>query len=443
MSSRSAAGDAVGGRKVATIRPAVPLIYEPRPRGGGKASTERKPVSRASSRKSRSIVPAVDQSSNPTYNAQEQPCENPGLKLSSNNLRSPETLEDVSTEICKVITSEARDMERDRLQILQYSAGDPEEENEQSQQAKAASYEASERSTTGRSVRRLILGIEVEESGFSMESEDSMSEAAVSHLSSTKGKTSSVSISENTKCSTGTSPEATGTGFDRPVTYPPPNIQFGDYVNEQSLRQPYANQYMFPQYDPQAQHRFTKPWNEVPQFHPIGGKPPPTPSSASLDDGTTPFDPKLAGHISSNFNVQRYADVRLIVAHERERFQETTLFLHRILAARSETLRGLLDECAGNFDKEDGKLVVRINFNDRYITPTALAAAIQTCYGQPALKVLSTKVRGRADCDRNLYLDDMHGILAFVAAGHFLKLEDVALRGIEKAQEALNWVSDV
>lgn len=444
MPAQSPANGTSGGRKVVSIRPAVPLIFESRLkiRGGGNDSNDGKPISIASARIESNEGDKDGEALTPAIDARQQPLESLESQLKSKELpQSQEASSDFSVDLRAARSYEAEHMKQDRLKILKYMADDPEEEKEQLQQENAVSYEGSERFPGVRSARRLNLGVEMEQNVPSMKQEEQEAQATPSQLSSRGGKTSPEGVSETPVSSAETSVGITGTSL--PSTYPAPYIQFGSYINSMPPPQPYANPYIVPQYDPQAQHQFMQSWNGVPQFHPLGGQPPPTPSSASLDDGNTLFDSKLAGHISSNFNVGRYADIRLIVTHKLKRFEQTTFFLHRVLASRSETLRGLLDEYAGNYDVEDGKLVVKMELDDRFVTPTALAAALQTCYGQPASNFLHKKLRSRVDYKVNQSVADMLEILAFAATGHLLKLEDVALRGIERAQEALNWVSDV
>ena len=441
MSSKSPAPSAPGGRKVLPIRPAVPLIYEPRPRGGGRASDEEKSVSNSSSKNGSNEGVEKEEVPARAQDVHEQSSKRAGPKLDDKQfLQSREEVGDVSIQIRNAMKHEIKEMKQDLLDISQHMVGDLEEGSEQLQRTKASTSE-SEWSTTGGSSRRLILGVEVEEPAHPMEQEKNPSQAAPSQNSSSRVKASSEEISANPSRSAKSNSESTG--ILPPVTYPAPYIQFGGYVNGIPPQPLYDNQYPAPSYDPQAQSRFMQAWNGVPQFNPLGGQPPPTPSSASLDDGNSPFDPKLAGHISSNFNVERYADIRLVVTHEQGRFEETTFFLHRVLVSRSETLRGLLDEYAGNYDENDGKLVIKMKLNDRFITLTALAYALQTCYGQPASNFPPCKSRGGAERHRDQSIANMLEILAFAATGHLLKLEDVALRGIEKAQEALNWVSDI
>lgn len=415
MASKSPVGSAASGRKAIAIRPAVPLIYEPRPRGGGGAVPEDKPVSVVQDEKESSQIVQSNEVALPTRDGQGKPAENAATESGGRDLlQSQEALEDDSTRPQKTTEYKSRQMDQDRLRMLRH---------------------------LDESGRRLILGVDMEESVSPTQSEDSPSHAASTQISSAHSNESSAGFSQDTLYSTETVFNAPGKVY--PLTYTAPTIQFGDYVRDNPPMQPYTDQYMIPSHHFQGLQPFAPAWNEVPRSHTIGGQPPPTPSSASLDDGATPFDPKLAGHISSNFNVERYADVQLMVTHEQERFGETTFFLHQVLVTRSETLRGLLDERGSNCDRQDGKLVIKMRLNDRFVTPMALANALQTCYGYPAANFLVMKPARRVDLDRHQAIADMSEILAFAATGHLLRLEDVALRGMQKAQEAMNWVSTI
>ena len=416
MASKSPVGSAASGRKTGSIRPAVPLIYEPRPRGGGGVVHEDKPISVVQDEKESSQIVQSNEIALPTRDVQKNPAENAAIESDSRDLLpDQEALQNDATGLPKATKHEARQLDQDRLRMLRH---------------------------LDESGRRLILGVDMEESVSPTQSEDSPSHAASTETSSANSNKSSAGFSQDTIYSAETVFDAPGKVY--PLAYTAPTIQFGDYVRDNppmQPMQPYTDQYMIPSHNFQGLQPFAPAWNEVPHSHTIGGQPPPTPSSASLDDGATQFDPKLAGHISSNFNVERYADVQLIVTHEQDRFGETIVFLHQVLVTRSETLRDLLDERRSNCDRKDGKLVIEMKLNDRFVTPMALANALQTCYGYPAANFLVMKPQCRIAFNRHQAIADMSEILAFAAAGHLLRLEDVALRGMQKAQEAMNWVS--
>ena len=413
MSPKSPAGAAAHGRRAGTIRPAVPLIYEPRARGGGPATNGAEAEEAASGKTKSDQLPEWDEDAVAKNDVQKQWSASPTSQLVKKDLlQSQIGLGDPAVGFRKATKHEAREMERDRSKMLRHTEG---------------------------STHRLVMGREMEKSVQSVESEDSRSCGESTHHSLATEKCSSLGVVDN-PMSFGEDPFKATDSSD-PAVNPAPTIQFGDYVSDIPFQRPYSKQHVEPSQRPQTQDPFAKSWNEVPRFQPIGGQLPPTPSSASLDDGIAPFDPKLAGHIASHFNVERYADVRLIVTHNQGRFGETTFYVHKVLVSRSETIRRLLDEAAGCYDKADGRLVVKIDFNDRFITPTALAAAIQSCYGHPLSNFLPITARREDGFKSNRPAADMPQILALVAAGQFLKLEDVALRGIERAQEALHWVS--
>ncbi len=204
---------------------------------------------------------------------------------------------------------------------------------------------------------------------------------------------------------------------------------FPDHTGKIAHQQTFPPGWIVPPYDLQAQAQFTHGWIRGHGMNGIGGLPPPTPSM-SVDDGNVPIDPKFVDHISSSFNDDRYADVRLIVSHEKAQFDVATFCLHRVLVCRSETLKSLIEMSTRKHDGIDKKLDLRISLCDRFITQNALESALRTCYGQTASASLLSKCQ------------DMQEILAFAAAGHLLKLEEVALQALEKTRKILNWVGD-
>ena len=172
----------------------------------------------------------------------------------------------------------------------------------------------------------------------------------------------------------------------------------------------------------------------------LGGMPPPTPSSASLDSGPAAYNGNIgiAGHISSNFNVEEYSDLCLKVIHEDGKFPETTFYLHKLMVARSETLRELISEYAGNYDSEN-RLLVKLRVSDRLITPATLEFALRTCYGYAVWNFPGPRDQDEERCEQSKA--EMHEALAFTAAGHLLMLEDVVLRGFEVVDHVLDFDS--
>ena len=190
-------------------------------------------------------------------------------------------------------------------------------------------------------------------------------------------------------------------------------------------------------YDLQAHPDNPHGWIRGREMRGIGGLPPPTPSS-SVDDGNTPIDPQFVDHILSSFNEDRYADISLTISHDNARFKDITFSLHRVLVFRSEALRKL-SEMSTN-DQDVSRLDLQLSLCDRFITPKALGFALRTCYGQTASTFPSTW-QHRAGNHVESANTEMTDFLAFAAAGHLLKLEEVALQALEKARKVISWVS--
>lgn len=154
-----------------------------------------------------------------------------------------------------------------------------------------------------------------------------------------------------------------------------------------------------------------------------------------------PDQPPILEYLLRNFNVDEYADCRLLVVHDADTFKPISLSLHRILVARSPTLRHLLKK-RGECRENDVTTHLSLRLTDRFITPSAIEAALRTCYGVPASSftgkdtgVMPTKSKSKDEFS----ISWMKESLAFAATGHLLQLEEVVLRGLEIASKILNW----
>lgn len=201
-----------------------------------------------------------------------------------------------------------------------------------------------------------------------------------------------------------------------------------------------AYQQTHPQYfiSPQFQAQSTQFYAPPPPLSQIGGRPPPTPSSASLDDGRPAYDMNVLGRVLSNFNVEEYADVRLHVTHETGRLNPTTFFLHKLVIGRSDTLRDLLTEYAGNYG-DDHRILANLKIAGRFVTIASLESALRTCYGESVMNFPAPVEQGSSPRDAGISVTYMVESLAFIAAGFLLKLEDVVQRGVQAVNTRLDW----
>ena len=383
-------------------------------------------------------------------NALEKAAESPGHKLYDDHL--PQLRDDsvkVVEPLCVDHIQEAKEREQESLDLPSKVTGKHGKETDEVEHEEAGSsfkdsqqgpLEGSERAgTTEESPRPPSRGAASRDPVPAMELRKSSPQTTRCHPSPISSGVSSRVISDDPQSYIESASNVPSAVYPLD-TYPATSSQYPSYVSTISQQQMFPNAWAVPQYELRAQAPYAQAWSRVHHLNGLGGQPPPTPS-ASVDDGNAAFDPKLLEHISSSFNDEKYADLRLIVTHEKARFNEITFFLHKVLVSRSETLRGMIDEYARNNDKVDNKVVVRMRLNDRLITPTALESALRTCYGQAASTFLVSKSHVRAESHREQSITDMLEILGFAAAGHFLKLEEVALQALEKARKVIDWVS--
>ncbi|KAL9639846.1 MAG: hypothetical protein Q9164_000666 [Protoblastenia rupestris] len=147
----------------------------------------------------------------------------------------------------------------------------------------------------------------------------------------------------------------------------------------------------------------------------------------------------LPSHVLKNFNLGTFADCRLLMTHEHDRFAPARFSLHSLLLAQSPKLRSFLANGHYSYDF-DGLKLVRLRFSDRFITPVALEAALRVCYGEPVTSFTGSNAKSqmpRTKADFSACW--MKESIAFTAAGVLLQLHDVVLRGLEIAGKIINW----
>ena len=451
MSSKPLAPGIPGRQKVLPIRPAVPLIYEPRLRGGaGKASCKNTLISDELRKEPSTRNPKEDAVPAQSRSIVEGATDSPGRKLDDDHFpRSRDELIEKTERPPGALIQETEEVMQLSPDVSETVLGKYEKEindvwyekvNPSSKLSRKESFEDTKReSNSGESPRPSSLDtgsrdlVPITELGICSPSTGECQHSPI------RSAFSSGEISENPQHPNEGTSSIASTVYAM-ESYPASYYQYPGYASTTPQKPTFPNDCAVPQYDPQAPVHFPHAWSGMNQLNGLGGQPPPTPS-ASVDDGNATFDSKLVEHISSSFNDKRYADIRLVVTHEKARFAEITFFLHRVLLSRSETLRGLIDEYASNYDDMNNKVVVRMRLYDRFITPAALECALRTCYGQTASTFLGSKSQVRAENHHDQSTADMIETLAFAAAGHLLKLEHVALQALEKARKIIEWVS--
>ena len=147
----------------------------------------------------------------------------------------------------------------------------------------------------------------------------------------------------------------------------------------------------------------------------------------------------LASHVLENFNVPTFADCRLLATHEYDKCPPIRFLLHSLLLAQSPRLRNLLANGHYSYDF-DGLKSVHLRLCDRFITPVSLEAALQVCYGAPVASFTGSNPKSHLPKTKaDFSACWMKESLAFSAAGVFLQLNDVVLRGLEIAGRIINW----
>ena len=152
----------------------------------------------------------------------------------------------------------------------------------------------------------------------------------------------------------------------------------------------------------------------------------------------------LADYLLDQFNTPGFADCQLQITNESGTFETVELSLHSVLVAQNPLILDLLNSAKPGVD---GRKFLRFNMSDRFVTPTALQAALRVYYGGP---VLSHGPFG--GLEQNIVrhgkgeLPHYHSAtslldpgLAYAAAGCLLQMPEVAHRGIQMASRLLSW----
>ena len=145
----------------------------------------------------------------------------------------------------------------------------------------------------------------------------------------------------------------------------------------------------------------------------------------------------LVAHLLRNFNLPVYADCRLVLTHNEERFGLTQWYLSSLLLAQSTKLRNVLQASRTG---TDGKKLIQLNLTDRFVTPRSMEAVLRVCYGESPHAFPGANPQDHLSRTRTEVLTPlMTDTLSYAAAGFLLKMDSVVLRGLDLASKVLSW----
>ena len=160
-------------------------------------------------------------------------------------------------------------------------------------------------------------------------------------------------------------------------------------------------------------------------------------ASPLQDDSSS--DTSLSSYIMRNFNNAAFADCRLLLTHTNGRFLPTRFSAHSLLIARSPLIHSLLVNGQYSYDF-DGLKLIHLHLNDRFVTPSALEAALRTCYGEHVSSFTGSTTKARPPRSKAEFsVTWMSESLAFAASGQLLEIKGAVLRGLEIAGKIINW----
>lgn len=160
----------------------------------------------------------------------------------------------------------------------------------------------------------------------------------------------------------------------------------------------------------------------------------------SLNEST--HDVKSSQHVLTDFLLQQFnddafADIRLDISQKDNSFERTTYSVHGVVIAQSSLLRNLMND---SMFFEDGKRVIKIRVEDRFVTPAVIKAALRVCYGESALSFKgSSSYISSSQSSSEVSISWMENALAFAKSGYLLGLQAVIYRGLQIASMVLNW----
>lgn len=153
-------------------------------------------------------------------------------------------------------------------------------------------------------------------------------------------------------------------------------------------------------------------------------------------EGSPSHNP-LTAYLLDQFDVDKYADLRLEVIQERDGLVMAHFRLHSLIMAQNKIWQDLID--ASTSEREGSKLL-QLRTNDQFVTSRAIEGALRVFYGESSHIFIGSCLHidlSKQNADTSLAW--MDNALSFAASGHLLGLEEVISRGIHIASSILCW----
>lgn len=145
----------------------------------------------------------------------------------------------------------------------------------------------------------------------------------------------------------------------------------------------------------------------------------------------------LTAFLLNQFDVDKYADLRLEVIHERDGSVMADFRLHSLIMAQNKIWQDLMN---ASTSKREGSKLIQLRTNDQFITSQAVEGALRVYYGEPSHVFIGSCLQidlSKQNADTSLAW--MDNALSFAASGHLLGLEEVISRGIHIASSIFCW----
>lgn len=151
----------------------------------------------------------------------------------------------------------------------------------------------------------------------------------------------------------------------------------------------------------------------------------------------SPDQTPLSAYLLEQFDVDKYADIRLEISHERDGLVMANFRLHSLIMAQNKIWQDLMN---ASTSEREGLKLVQLRTNDQFITSQAIEGALRVFYGEPSHIFIGSCLQidlSKQNADTSLAW--MDNVLSFAASGHLLGLEEVISRGIHIASSILSW----
>lgn len=151
----------------------------------------------------------------------------------------------------------------------------------------------------------------------------------------------------------------------------------------------------------------------------------------------SPNQNSLTAYLLDQFDVDKYADIRLEVIHERDGLAMADFRLHSLIMAQNKIWQDLMNTST---NEREGLKLIQLRTNDRFITSQAIEGALRVFYGEPSHLFIGSCLQidlSKQTADTSLAW--MDNALSFAASGHLLGLEEVINRGLHVASSILCW----